>query len=252
MDHLLASMPALAACAIAFVFGGVVKGVISVGLPMVGLPLLTLVVDVPTAVGLLLVPVFASNLLQAIEGKNTVPLLRRFWLLSVGIAIGIFTGTAMLARLDPKLLLLAVGAFSIAASLTVLLKPNLTIPPRAERWLALPVGLAAGVIGGMSTLFGPILTVFVIGLKPTRDEFVKAISLLYTIAASCLLIGGISHGAAGTTVLIASALCMIPVYAGMLIGRRIREHIDPTLFYRLVLGTVLLGGANMVRQGLGF
>lgn len=252
MDHLPATIPALLACTAAFVAGGVVKGVISIGLPIVGLPLLTLVVDVPTAVGLLLIPIFASNLVQAFEGKGTFPLLRRFRLVSVTLAIGIFVGSALLARLDQRLLLLIVGGFAIAASLIVLLKPHLAIPPRTERWLGGPVGLAAGIIGGMSTLFGPILTVYIIGLKLSRDEFVKTVSLLYSIGAGCLLLGAISQGTAGPSVLAASAVCMVPVYAGMMIGRRIRERIDSTLFYRLVLVAVLLGGANMVRQGLGF
>jgi uncharacterized membrane protein YfcA len=242
----------LLACAAAFAFGGVVKGVISIGLPLVGLPLLTLVVDVPTAVGLLLLPVFFSNLLQAIEGKGTLVLLRRFWLLILCLAVGTFFGTAMLTRLDQKQLLLLVGSFAVAASLVTLFNPRLAIAPRAERRLAVPVGLAAGVIGGMSTLFGPVLVVYVIGLKLERDVFVKAISLLYTIAMFCLLVGGLSRGIASPTALLLSALAMIPVYVGMLIGRRVRERIDPELFRRLVLATVLVTGANMVRQGLGF
>jgi len=252
MDHLLASTPALIACTLAFVAGGIVKGVISIGLPIVGLPFLTLFVDVPTAVGLLLVPIFASNLVQAAEGRGTLSLIRRFRALMVALVIGIFIGSALLARLDQKLLLLVVGGFAIAASLTVLLKPSLAISKRTERWLGFPIGLAAGVIGGMSTLFGPLVTVFVIGLRLDRDEFVKAISLLYSVAAGCLLLGAVWAGTAGARVLLASTLCMVPVYAGMLIGRRIRESIDPALFYRLVLCAVLLGGANMVRQGLGF
>jgi uncharacterized protein len=248
----LASVSVILALVAAFAFGGLVKGVISIGLPLVGLPLLTFVVDVKTAVGLLLVPVFLSNLLQAIEGKGTLALLRRFWLLILCIAVGTYFGTAMLTWLDPKRLLLIVGSFAVAASLVTLFTPHLALSPRAERWLAAPVGLAAGVVGGMSTLFGPVLVVYVIGLRLPTDVFVKGISLLYTIAMGCLIVGGVSRGAAGPTEFFFSALAMIPVYAGMLIGRRVRARINPELFRRLVLATVLVSGANMVRQGLGF
>src|SRR3974390_1708328 len=149
MEQLLAAPLSLLACLAAFVAGGVVKGLISIGLPIVGLPFLTLFVDVKTAVGLLLVPIFASNLVQAFEGKGTFSLMRRFRVLMVALAAGIFIGTALLVRLDQKLLLLVVGAFAIAASLTVLLKPSLAIPPHVERWLAAPIGLVAGVVGGI-------------------------------------------------------------------------------------------------------
>jgi uncharacterized membrane protein YfcA len=252
MDQLIASLPLILACSGAFLIGGVVKGVISIGLPLVGLPFLTMVVDVPTAVSLLLIPIFVSNLVQAIEGPGTLALLRRFWLLIVCLAVGTYIGSAMLTRLDQKQLLLVVGTSAVASSIATLLNPNLAIPPRAERWLAAPVGLAAGVIGGMSTLFGLVLAVYVIGLKLPRDLFVKCISLLYTIAAFYIVVGAVSHGATGPVALLLSALSMIPVYAGMLIGRRIRDRTQPEMFRRLVLGTVLLTGANMVRQGLGW
>lgn len=252
MDIAFASWPIVLACTAAFVAGGVVKGVISVGLPMVGLPLLTLVVDVPTAVGLLLVPIFLSNLVQAIEGDGTLALLRRFAVLIVCMVAGTFIGTALLARLDQKILLLVVGLFAVLASINALLNPRIAVTPSAERWLAAPVGFVSGIIGGMSTLFGPILAVYVISLKLPRDAFVKCISVLYTVAAACLLVAGVSQKIAGAYELVLSTLAMIPVYAGMRVGRRIRDKTDPELFRKLVLGVVLITGANMVRQGLGF
>lgn len=252
MDQFQFFWPVVLACVAAFIAGGVVKGVISIGLPMVGLPLLTFAVDVTTAVGLLMVPVFLSNLVQAFEGGGTRVFLRRFAILIVCMIAGTFVGVSMLARLDQKLLLILVGIFSVASSLTSLLHPSLAVTPAAERWLSAPVGFVAGIIGGMSTLYGPVLVIYVMGLKLGRDDFVKAISMLYTIAAFCLLVGGVSSGAATPRTLLLSALAMVPVYAGMLIGRRLRSRLDPEIFRKLVLGVVLLTGANMVRQGLGF
>jgi uncharacterized membrane protein YfcA len=48
-----------------------------------------------------------------------------------------------------------------------------------------------------------------------------------------------------------STLGMLPVYAGMAIGQRIRSRIDQKLFRILVLGVIWITGANMIRQGLG-
>ena len=252
MDDLLVAMPVLVACTIAFIAGGIVKGTLSIGLPVVGLPLLSMVIDVRTAVGLLLVPILLSNVVQAIEGKGTWELLRRFWRLTAALAVGLIAGTALLARLDQQALLLTGGSLALVASLLMIAKPNLVLSPRAERWLVLPAGLAAGVMGGVSSMFGPLLVIYLLGLRLNRDEFVKAVSMVFTIGAAFLLIGSVSHGAAGPKVLALSSLCMVPVYAGMLIGRRIRAYLPTDLFYRIVLAAILLGGANMVRQGLGF
>jgi uncharacterized membrane protein YfcA len=252
MDHLLSALPIVLGCTLALVLAGVVKGVVSLGLPLTALPVLMLVVDVPTAINLLAVPIVLSNLVQAFEGGSTEFVLRRFWPTMICLAVGTLIGTALFARLDQKLLQLSIGAFAAVFATLALLRPNLIIPPAAERWLGPPVGFIGGVIGGMSALFGPVLASYVVGLRLPPIVFVKSISILYVTAASMLLFGNIWHGTTGVRDIVLSALGMIPVYAGMLLGRRIRHRLDPEKFQLLVLLVVLLTGANMIRSGLGW
>jgi len=248
---LSAALPTILACAAALAAGGAVKGLISIGLPLVGLPLLMLAVDVPTAVNLLAVPIMLSNLLQSFEGPDTLAILRRFLPILIPLAIGIFAGTALLANLDQHKLLLAVGGFTVVFGTLGLLQPRLTIPPALERWLGPLAGLAAGVIGGMSTLFGPVLTLFMVGLNLPPSVFVKAISILYTAAGAFLLVSGAAHGTASGTDMLLSVAAMIPVYGGMLVGQRMRNRLNAERFRFLVLVTVVVTGANMIRTGLG-
>ena len=252
MQEIVAWLPTILACGLALVLSGIVKGILSIGLPLVGMPLLTLVVDVPTAVAILMIPLVLSNLIQAIEGPGTVAMLKRFWPLIVCVIGGTFIGTALFAALDQHVLLITVGVLAIVLSTFSITQPHVTIPRRMEPWLGPPVGFVAGVIGGMSTLFGPLLTVYVVGLKMPRDAFVKVISLLFLIASVCLMIGGTAQGTAGVRELTWSAAAMIPVYGGMLIGQRIRRYVNPDQFRILVLGVVWLTGANLIRMGLGF
>ena len=88
----------------------------------------------------------------------------------------------------------------------------------------------------MSTLIGPLLAIYMVGLKMPRDGFVKAISLLYLIGAVCLTLGG-PRRARGRKELTWSAVAMIPVYGGMLIGQRVRRYINPDQFRLLVLAS---------------
>ena len=252
MQEIAAWLPIILACALALFLSGLVKGVLSIGLPLVGMPLLTLVVDVATAVAILMIPLILSNLIQAVEGRGTLAMLKRFWPVIICLIGGTFIGTALFAALDRQVLLLTVGALAIVLSTFSIAQPHVTVPRRIEPWLGPPTGFVAGVIGGMSTLFGPLLAVYVVGLKLPRDDFVKAISLLYLIAAICLTLGGTAQGTAGPTELTWSAAGMIPVYAGMLIGQRVRRYINPEQFRILVLGVVWLTGANLIRMGLGF
>jgi uncharacterized membrane protein YfcA len=252
MDHFVSVLPTVLACAAALFAGGLVKGVISLGLPMVALPVMMTVVDVRVAVAMLLVPVFLSNLIQGLQGEGTVALTKRFAALLVMLSIGTLIGTALFAMLSKTTLLLVIGPLTIVLATASLLQPDLAIPPRAEKWLGPPVGLASGVIGGMSTFFGPLLTIYVVGLHLPRDTFVKAIGLLYIVAAGFMLVGAAAHGTTGPLLLALSLLGMLPVYLGMAIGQRIRHRIDPKLFRLLVLGVIWITGANMIRQGLGF
>ena len=61
-----------------FVTGGIVKGTLGVGLPLVVVPLLSLLLDSSKAIGLLVMPVLVSNALQSIEGGRLIFTLRRF------------------------------------------------------------------------------------------------------------------------------------------------------------------------------
>lgn len=252
MQDLTSWLPIILACAAALMLAGTVKGVLALGLPLVGLPLLTLFLDVPGAVAVLMIPLVLSNLIQAVEGEGTVILLKRFWALILCLILGSLLGTNLAARLDRHLLLLTVGALTFALSTASILQPHVTVPARHEWWLGPIVGFVAGVIGGMSTLFGSLLAIYVVGLRLPRETFVKAISLLYLIAALALTIFGTSQGLASPKQLLWSMLAMIPVYIGMLIGRRIRPWIDPEKFRLGVLGVVWLTGANLIRMGLGF
>jgi uncharacterized membrane protein YfcA len=168
------------------------------------------------------------------------------------LAVGTLLGTALFAVLDQKVLLLSIGSFAVFFAIIALLQPHLVIPPTAERWLGPPVGFISGVIGGMSALFGPVLATYVVGLRLPPLLFVKAISILYVTAASMLLVGNIWQGTTGLRDIAISVLAMIPVYVGMLLGRRIRHRLDPEKFQLLVLLVVLVTGANMIRGGLGW
>ena len=63
----------------AFFIAGAVKGVIGLGLPMVSLALLTVALDLRTAMALLVVPSLVANLWQSAVGGNAKVILCRLW-----------------------------------------------------------------------------------------------------------------------------------------------------------------------------
>ena len=62
-----------------FILAGGVKGVIGLGLPTVSLAILTIAFDLTTAMALLLVPSFVTNVWQALVGGEALNVIKRLW-----------------------------------------------------------------------------------------------------------------------------------------------------------------------------
>ena len=92
----------VAAAGAAFFCGGLVKGVVGIGLPLTSIALLTLFLDLRLAVPLMVAPILATNLLQAIRGGRFVELLERYWSMLAGGAVGVWIGAAMLYRVPAE------------------------------------------------------------------------------------------------------------------------------------------------------
>ena len=64
---------------VVFCLAGFVKGMVGLGLPTVSLGLLSIIVDLPTAMALLVIPSLATNVWQALAGGQIGALWRRLW-----------------------------------------------------------------------------------------------------------------------------------------------------------------------------
>src|SRR5262249_39754218 len=137
----------------AFFVAGGVKGVIGLGLPTVSLGLLTAVLDLPTAMALLLVPSFVTNLWQAASGGPARESVRRLWLFLLLATATVWLGALALTRLDTGLLSALLGAVLVVYAALGLGGIRLTIPARREAWAGPIFGAANGVLTGMTGSF---------------------------------------------------------------------------------------------------
>ena len=72
-----------------FFGAGAVKGILGMGLPTMAMGLLGLVMPVANAASLLTLPSLVTNLWQAAIGPGIACMVRRLWLMQVGIAAGV-------------------------------------------------------------------------------------------------------------------------------------------------------------------
>ena len=78
-----------------FLLAGFVKGVIGLGLPTISLALLTALFDLPTAMALLIVPAFCTNVWQGFIGSHIALLSRRLWPLLLAVIPFVWAGAAL-------------------------------------------------------------------------------------------------------------------------------------------------------------
>jgi uncharacterized protein len=238
-------------CALVLALAGAVKGILGIGVPLISIPLLALVMPVPQAVALMPLPILFSNIWQAFHGGYFLKTLRRFRALLLGLIIGTVIGTKVLSAVHPHMLYVLVGAVVVIFSLTSYLQPQLRVAPHHEPWLAPTAGLIGGVLGGLSTIFGPPLIIFLVALHLQKDEFVGTISTFYLIGVLPLILALGAFQMMGQRALIASALATIPLLTGLAIGQVLRTRIAQESFRRVLLVMLaLLGGGLIVRAML--
>ena len=229
-----------------FFLAGAVKGVIGLGLPPVSLGLLAVVLDLQTAMALLVVPAFVTNFWQSVVGGNAKVILYRLWPFLVMATVTVWIGVAALTRLNPSLLTALLGALLVTYSVVSLGGIRLTIPPRYERWAGPLIGSANGVLTGMtgSSVVPGVMFLQAIGLP--RDVLIQAMGMLF--AASALALAAalqqanlftVDHG-------ILSSAAVLPAIAGMIGGQWIRKGLAEQRFRTVFFIALLVLGAYII------
>jgi uncharacterized membrane protein YfcA len=233
-----------------FLVAGTVKGTLGIGLPLVAVPLLATVLDLPTAIALMVVPVLTSNFIQALQGKRKLATLRRFFPLLLTLIPGTIIAAQFVSSIDLRTGSLVLGVIVVLFSISQLVRVEFAISTTQERFLNPVVGLFAGFLGGLSNLFGPPLIMYLVALKLEKDDFVTTIGLLFIVAAVTLYATLATVGVLTFENAAGSLVAAIPVMAGVFIGTRLRNHIDQKTFQRILMIVLVIVGLNLIRRGL--
>lgn len=230
--------------------GGLVKGVIGMGLPLVAIPIMTLFVPVPVAVSVMSFPIIVANLWQGWQGGMWRRIVRRTWPLLAVQPFGMAAGVAVLAWADPRIVIGVLGVLTLLFVAMAHYQPDIVISQRQERWVAPALGLCSGFSGGVSSLFGTPIAIylFLLGLK--KDEFVAAIGVTYAYGGIVLILTLWAFGVLGIQLTAWSLVATPAVFAGMWLGQQLRRRLNADTFRIVVLVVLFIAGLNMLRRAI--
>ncbi len=244
------SRPILYFFALVFCLAGTVKGLIGMGLPLVAITLMSIAIEPKAAVPLVLVSGLVLNLIQFLQMGGVREVARRYTLLALAVAVGVWGGTELLFAVDQRIIevLLGVLVCGYVAINVIRIPPSL---PRVwEARLAIPAGLLFGVLqGATGSLVAPLAAWWqMLGLK--KDEFVQASGYVLFIVVVPWAASLVVKGAVTWEVAAISAGLLIPAGLGMFVGSRIRARVPEERYRNLILALLFLAGIGLFIKGL--
>ncbi|MCF8105786.1 MAG: sulfite exporter TauE/SafE family protein [Desulfohalobiaceae bacterium] len=242
------------AAVLTLIAGGLIKGTIGFGLPLFVISLLSNIMPIELALAIMTLPIMASNLWLSLHGRLFMVTLKRFWPVIITAGCGIFIGAQIVVKADQSLLRFILGVVIIGMSLLEVFRPgkNTVIQnqPRLETPLGLIMGSLGGVLGGLSTIYGPPLIIFFNMLRLPKELFVAAIGVTFFFTSLFLVLAFGSVGILTQKTALLSFLAIPPVFIGLYVGLCLRKRIPQKTFQRIVLIFLLLLGVNLIRQSL--
>ena len=232
----------------AFFLGGVVKGTIGLGLPLVAIAFMSSVITVPEALPIASLPILVMNAWQAAQGLNWRVVFRRLLMLNLFSCIGIGFGSLLLFELDPTIVGVVLGVSLVAYVVVNLLALDLQVPRRLEPRVSPPCGLVGGVLFGMTGSLAFPVVPYLQALRMPKDEFVQAVGMVFFLTAVVFVASLAAQSAYTWANSAISVGALIPSAAGMAIGTWLRGRVSEDLFRKLIFLFIMILGLNLVQK----
>ena len=233
-----------------FFLGGLLKGVVGMGLPLVAIPIVAIVMPVAKAIPLMLASGYVMNLLQVRQTwharTSLVPWLPVIAGISMGLAVGVYFATSapedLVRGVLGTVVLIYVG-LSIA---------KLELPPSFVRrpFAGLSMGWLTGLSGGMTGGFGATLAMYLLACDLGKDRFVWLIGIIMFIGSIVLSICLAAAGNLNSEQLLGSVAVLLPSWLGLTAGGYVRRTVSQTVFKNIALAALAIMGASLIASAI--
>jgi uncharacterized membrane protein YfcA len=225
---------------------GLLKGVLGIGAPLVAVPILAAIYDVPTAIAVMTFPLVVSSLAQAWSFRKADFDRTTLIQLLGGCALGAVLGTLLLGVLSTAWLSIALAAFVFAYVALHLARPDLAISARTACRVAAPVGLLIGVMQGAAGVSTPLSVTFMLAQNLARGPYLLVTQSMFVTLGLTQILALSAVGIMTFDLVSASLVAILPMLAGLWIGNYVGDHVSRATFERLTLVVISLIAVSLV------
>ena len=228
----------------AILAGGLIKGTLGFGMPMVALPIIAFVIPATTAMIILCAPILLTNFLQ-IKFKQGVSSYR-FLPMFVSLVIGLIVGARLILEINLNTITQIIAVSIIFAALINCFGFKIQNPNKnREKIMTSIIGFGSGILGGLSTFYGPPMLAYLVASDLPKEKFVRTVSTMYFIGSFPLYGSLIYYGFATKEDIIMSIFLILPAFISQQIGTRIRDKINQKQFRICILVTLIILGISL-------
>lgn len=226
------------------------RGAFGGGFAIVGIPLLSVVMD-PVTAGALLAPLFIAMDLFAL----------RYWkpstwskpdlaLLLPGLLVGIGLGYLLFRVLDHRAIAIMMAAITLLfVGLWFAGGAEVTIRPRSK-----PKAVAAGLTSGITTMVahsgGPPLAMYLLPLGLSKEIYAGTTSLFFTVGNATKAVPWLLLVKPAAEVWTLMAICLLAIPSGIWLGWRLHTALDQRQIYRACYGLLVVVALKLLWDGI--
>lgn len=235
---------------VVFFSAGLIKGTVGIGLPTIVISILSTVTDPRLAMATTLIPIFFANLLQFYRANSPKKLVIAYWPFMLMLVSFNYVVSQLSFAVDTSKILLALGIVVLVFAASSLVKQPPRLPEHWDRPIQFGAGVTAGLMGGLTNIWGPPMVMYFVSKRLSKEAFISATGAVLTVGSLPLIV---SYGQAGllpSSTILGSIALVVPVFVGMRLGEILRKRINTELFIKLLLIVFLLLGLNLIRRAL--
>ncbi|HVO95922.1 MAG TPA: sulfite exporter TauE/SafE family protein, partial [Terriglobales bacterium] len=236
---------------VALLLAAFVKGATGLGFPLIATPTIALLLDIRTAVTVLILPNIFMDSAQVIRDGFPYAVFRRFAGLIAPTIIGVFLGTLVLVRMPLWVLNLCLGVMVLVFVFSNWLKFEFNVSHRSEKILSPIFGFLSGFLNGMTNAAGPTLAIYLYSLKLDKRTFVKSIATIFMTTKLTQLVAISTWNLFNWDTVTLSIQVLLFTLAGFYAGIKAQDRVNQATFNRgllallSIIGVILLARATM-------